>query len=138
MSTWLNEVESLALGLAGAGITVATAFSLGKLAGEFQANAKFNEHNTTMLSRWYKENYEKTRLIEMMKRAGRRRREEVKALKKALKTKEKTIESGAEMLRKNTAMRDVLHEIAGECAKSRWQMKVFRRILKKHGVKSNV
>ena len=153
MSTWLNEVESLALGLAGAGITVATAFSLGKLAGEFQANAKFNEHNTTMLSRWYKENYEKTRLIEMMKRAGRRRREEVKALKKALKTKEKTIESGddillfvahelaesgAEMLRKNTAMRDALHEIAGECAKSRWQMKVFRRILKKHGVKSNV
>ena len=92
-------------------------------------------------------------LIERMMRAGRRRRDEVKALKKALKTKEETAESGddllllvahelaesgAEMLRKNTAMRDALHEIAGECAKSRWQMKVFRRILKKHGVKSNV
>ena len=47
-------------------------------------------------------------------------------------------ETNAEMLRKNTAMRDALHEIAAECAKSRWQMKVFRRILKKHGVKSNV
>ena len=92
-------------------------------------------------------------LIEQMKVAGRKRREEVKALKKALKTKKETAESGddllllvarelaesnAEMLRKNTAMRGALHEIAAECAKSRWQMKVFRRILKKHGVKSNV
>ena len=93
-------------------------------------------------------------LIEQMKRAGRKRREEVKAIKKALKTMgENLTESGdgllllvalalaeinAEMLRKNTAMRDALHEIAAECGKSRWQMKVFRRILKKHGVKSYV
>lgn len=96
---------------------------------------------------------ERDALIEQMKRAGRKRREEVKNLKKALKTKKAIAESGddllllvaralaesnAEMIIENTELRDALHEIAGECAKSRWQMKVFRRILKKHGVKCNV
>ena len=156
MNTWLNVAESLVAGLAGMGITIATAFYLGRLSREYQTNAESNELNTRLLKLLNEgniENCEKTRLIEQMKRAGRKRREEVKALKKALKTKKETAESGddllllvarelaesnAEMLRKNTAMRGALHEIAAECAKSRWQMKVFRRILKKHGVKSNV
>lgn len=97
---------------------------------------------------------ERDALIERMKWAGRKRREEVKRLRKALKTisdnptesgddlllsvARALAESNAEMIIENTELRDALHEIAGECAKSRWQMKVFRRILKKHGVKSNV
>ena len=130
-------------------------YGLGKLAtrGESDDTLAALVDISMKAGRQMREIRDRDALIEQMKVAGRKRREEVKAIKKALKTKEETAESGddlllsvaralaeinAEMLRKNTAMRDALHEIAAECGKSRWQMKVFRRILKKHGVKSYV
>ena len=104
MSTWLNEAESLALGLAGMGVTVATAFSLGKLAGEYQTTAEINKMNTKLLkllNEGNMENCEKTRLIELMKRAGRRKREENRELKNRVRFLEEK-----EIRRKNRRSND--------------------------------
>ena len=83
MNTWLE----VAVSLVSIGITVTISFYFGRYVGECQANFKFSGMYTGMLKDLGKEsaeNWEKKRLIELMKRTGRRRREEIKRLKKKL------------------------------------------------------
>ena len=80
MNTWLE----VAVSLASIGFIVTMVFYLGKFAGERQATAKSDELTTRFLRLWEKENmenWEKKCLIGLMKRAGRRKREECRKLK---------------------------------------------------------
>ena len=137
MNIWLEVAKALLV----AGIA-ALIFYVGTIAGDLKATVDFNETFSAMTMKLMRDRQEKIRLIALMKRAGRRKREECRNLKKQgdlIQSVNEGLAWGNEIMRrKNYAMRDALHEIAGECAKSRWQMKVFRRILKKHGVKINV
>ena len=81
MNTWLKVAASLV----SIGITVTISFYFGRYVGECQANFKFGEMYTSMLKTLAKEgmeNWEKKRLIELMKRSGRRKRDECRKLKK--------------------------------------------------------
>lgn len=81
---------------------------------------------------------EKIRLIALMKRTGRKKREECRKLKKQASLMQfvakETAESNAIIFSRMIALRNALGEIYVQCSKNTLQQRRVRHILKKHGV----
>ena len=140
MNFWLE----IATGASCAAMIAGT-FYAGTIAGELRAAEEFderrqrqNEQYTTVLLRWLRENRRKDRLIEQMKRAGRKRREAYRDLRdRAIVTRlvlNALAESGESIVNRSVGLDDALRDIMTQCARSSWQQKRIRHILKKHRV----
>lgn len=108
-------------------------YHAGELSGEIKKRASYRRME------WLEREIDKRGvMIERMKRAGRKRRKQLKEARAeaacAILLGDIEFDNAMSLLRRNDALRRALAEILFRVSRSRWEAKRYLGILKKHGV----